>query len=108
LLESLISLRQILPQTEYDKFLNTPVPDPSRDGVAELVREIRGISRRKFNPLSGRFERFLQSVLRFSPVIDVLISSNPKVTALIWGSAKFVIMVKMPVSRGVSKNYQLM
>lgn len=85
----------MLSPDEILKLSQTPAPhQPGVSPTAEICRDITEEKvRRRFQILSSKIEPFFQSVLKFWPVIDVLVASKPEVAALVWGSFKFVIIV---------------
>jgi hypothetical protein len=43
---------------------------------------------------SSRLFRVLESIQGFSGVVDTFVSSRPNIAALVWGTVKFVIVVR--------------
>lgn len=47
--------------------------------------------------VASRLHNVLQSVWEFSTVVDTLVSSHPEIAALIWGSVKLTIKVRLTI-----------
>jgi citrate lyase beta subunit len=60
--------------------------------TAQLDQENR---LRKGRGVSGRLLSVLQSVQGFTTVVDTYVSSNPRIAALVWGSIKLALLVRM-------------
>ena len=43
--------------------------------------------------MGPRLITFLESVQQFSGIVDVFVSSNPQMAALVWGGVKFALLV---------------
>ena len=50
-------------------------------------------AKRGSNCVATRLLTFLQSIQQFTGVVDTIVSSNPAIAALVWGSVKFAILV---------------
>jgi hypothetical protein len=85
LLEALKNFQAIL-SPELRAQLNK---NPSASDIVELTENIDA----KKPKGSRRILAFLQSFQQFSTVVDTFIQSNPLVSALVWGSVKFLILV---------------
>ncbi|KAH7171285.1 hypothetical protein EDB81DRAFT_851905 [Dactylonectria macrodidyma] len=48
---------------------------------------------RRGKSIATRLSSFLQTIQQFSPIVDTMVSSNPHLAALIWGSIKFTFHV---------------
>lgn len=85
----------MLSPDEILKLSQTPAPNqPVVSATVEICRDTtEEKAKRRFRQFSSKIEPFFQSVLRFWPVIDVLVSAKSEVAALVWGSCKFVIIV---------------
>jgi hypothetical protein len=60
--------------------------------TAQLDRENQ---LRKGRGVANRLISVLQSVHAFSTVVETFVSSNPQIAALIWGSIKFAMLVRI-------------
>ncbi|RBA12849.1 hypothetical protein FPRO05_14071 [Fusarium proliferatum] len=65
-------------------------PDTVRIFTAQLDRESQ---LKKGRGIAGRLSSILQSVQRFSTVVDTFVSSRPDIAALVWGSLKLAMLV---------------
>jgi len=65
-------------------------PDTVRIFTAQLDRESQ---LKKGRGIAGRLSSILQSVHRFSVVVDTFVSSHPEIAALVWGSVKLAMLV---------------
>ncbi|KAI6747494.1 hypothetical protein HG530_015874 [Fusarium avenaceum] len=65
-------------------------PDTVRIFTAQLDRESQ---LRKGRGIAGRLSSILQSVQRFSTVVDTFVSSRPEIAALVWGSVKLAMLI---------------
>ncbi|KAK2471615.1 hypothetical protein H9L39_16606, partial [Fusarium oxysporum f. sp. albedinis] len=65
-------------------------PDTVRIFTAQLDRESQ---LKKGRGIAGRLSSILQSVQRFSTVVDTFVSSRPNIAALVWGSLKLAMLV---------------
>ena len=54
-------------------------------------------AKRRSRCVASRLERFLSSVQQFTGVINTLVSSNPQIAALVWGSVKLTLVVCFPI-----------
>jgi hypothetical protein len=73
---------------------------PDADAVMVLTAQLDAASRsRRGRSIASRLHSVLQSVREFSAAIDTFVSSNPEIAALIWGSVKITmdVRLKMPV-----------
>ncbi|KAF4335786.1 hypothetical protein FBEOM_10377 [Fusarium beomiforme] len=53
----------------------------------------RADPKRRGKSIATRLSSFLQTIQKFFPAIDVFVSSNPELAALIWGSLKLTFLV---------------
>ena len=53
----------------------------------------RKCSSRRSQCMGPRLITFLESIQQFSQVVDVFVSSNPQVAALVWGGVKLALLV---------------
>ncbi|KAM0368587.1 hypothetical protein ACHAO7_011095 [Fusarium culmorum] len=65
-------------------------PDTVRIFTAQLDRESQ---LKKGRGVAGRLSSILQSVQRFSTVVDTFVSSRPEIAALVWGSVKLAMLI---------------
>lgn len=85
--------RQILTVEEFTKLTTTP----DAQSFLDFTLEVDGKGKkRKLRRFASSFAPFLESVQRYSLAVEILISSNPQIAALVWGSLKFVIIVCLP------------
>lgn len=76
---------------EISKFSATP---PGPQSILNLTSEVDGKGKkRRLRRWASNFEPFLESIHRYSQAADVLVSSNPQIAALVWGSVRVVIIV---------------
>ncbi|KAG9251495.1 uncharacterized protein F5Z01DRAFT_267855 [Emericellopsis atlantica] len=50
---------------------------------------------RKGRGVAARLISVLQSVQAFSSIVDTLVSSKPDIAALVWGSVKLALLVRI-------------
>jgi hypothetical protein len=50
-------------------------------------------ARRRTRGVSGRLIKFLESIQQFSGIVGPLVSSNPALAALLWGSVQLMLLV---------------
>lgn len=84
---------EILTAEEFTKLTTTPDAQSFLDFTSEVDGKGK---KRKLRRFASSFAPFLESVQRYSHAVEILISSNPKIAALVWGSLKFVIIVRLP------------
>ena len=69
--------------------------------LAQLVKateEAHRVCYSKQTPGIARFQQILLAINKHALVADVLIQHQPQVTALVWGSIRFLIQVLCPLS----------
>ncbi|SCV61374.1 uncharacterized protein FFFS_15943 [Fusarium fujikuroi] len=71
-------------------------PDTVRIFTAQLDRESQ---LKKGRGIAGRLSSILQSVHRFSAVVDTFVSSHPEIAALVWGSVKLAMLIAVNYTR---------
>lgn len=77
-----------------DEILKLSAAPPGPQSILNLTSEVDGIGKkRRLRRCASAFEPFLESVQRYSQAVDVFVSSNPQIAALVWGSVKVVIIV---------------
>lgn len=83
---------EVLSPTERTEIQNNPSPERN---ILELTAAINDKVLLKFQAKRyvGRVQQFLAPLQGFSPIIDMFVSSNPRVSALVWGGLKLLIMV---------------
>jgi hypothetical protein len=54
-------------------------------------------STRRGKSIGARVYLMLQSVQKFSAIVDTFVSSHPDVAALVWGSVKLTVLVRHPL-----------
>ena len=52
-------------------------------------------AKRRSRGVATRLHRFLESIQQFSAIVDTFVSSKPSVAALVWGSIKFALLVRL-------------
>ncbi len=69
---------------------------PDAGAVVSFTTELdnRNAERRS-RGVATRLHRFLESIQQFSTIVDTFVSSKPSVAALVWGSIKFALLVRM-------------
>lgn len=90
--DALDAFRQLLTPAEYSDMLR------SSDLAASSVVDVTDALDRKYSKhgarrMMSRISPFLESVHQFSAIVDTFIQSDTKISALVWGSVKFLIMV---------------
>ena len=90
---ALTEFLQILPDTEQTKIKASTLPTES--AVIELTSEVSRTYKFRGQRYITRIEPFLQGVARFSGIVDTFIQCDPKISALIWGSLKLLLMVRL-------------
>lgn len=94
-------------QQAIEKFHRNLSPDeisklsaspPGPQSILNLMLEIDGKGKkRRLRRCASYFEPFLDSIQRYSQVVDSVVSSNPQIAGLVWGSVKVVIIVCLPL-----------
>lgn len=95
LLKALHDFQEILDPGQKQRFLSqSSVPDASAAIIltAEIDNEN---AKRRSRCVAARILSFLESVQQFCSVVDTFVSSNPRIAALVWGSVKFVMLVRI-------------
>lgn len=68
---------------------------PGPQSILNLILEVDGKGKkRRLRRLASYFQPFLESIERCARAGDVLVSSNPQIAALVWGSVSAVITVR--------------
>jgi hypothetical protein len=63
-------------------------------GILSFTAEIDRVNaNRRSRCVSSRLFGVLESVQEFSGIADTMVSSNPDIAALVWGSLKFALLV---------------
>jgi hypothetical protein len=72
---------------------------PTPDDVVQFTEQItKGMKTRKSNIFAERVQGLLYSIQQYSSIVDVCASSN-LTAALVWGSAKILLLVKfLPIA----------
>ena len=84
-----------LPLDQRDQF--KAIGSPTASDVISLTDEVnKKDSRRKSRDWAQRTRGILESVQQYSVVVDTFVQANPAISALVWGSVKFVILVVGP------------
>jgi hypothetical protein len=96
--DALVEFQSILSDSEKVQLKNLKqVPDA--DAVLTFTASLDRMNpNRRGRSVATRLYSFLQSVQQFTGVVDVFVSSNPSVAALVWGSVRFTMMVRRPIS----------
>lgn len=91
---ALENFHRILTPEEFAKLSNTP---PSAESILDMTKEIdRKGKKRRLRRFASHFAPLVDSIQRYSIAVEILISSNPQIAALVWGSIKVVIIVCLP------------
>ena len=86
-----------LPLDQRDQF--RAIATPTVSDVVSLTDEVnKKDSSRKSRVWAQRTKGILESVQQYSAVVDTFVQANPAISALVWGSIKFVILVAGPES----------
>jgi hypothetical protein len=68
-------------------------------GIAELLNAI-GLVKAKFHGTRGVHEAVVQKIAhtlsQYAAVVDIMIQQQPNITAVVWGSIRFLLQVKSP------------
>lgn len=87
---------RILTPEQFSALPNTP---PNAESIVKLTSEIdKSGKNRTLRRCGAFFEPLLESIQLYRDVADTLVSSNPQIAALVWGSVKIVIIVCVPCS----------
>lgn len=91
---------RILTAEEYSKLTTTPLDAQS---ILDLTLEVdeKG-KKRKLRWFASSFAPLLKFLQRYSRAVEILISSNVQIAALVWRSLKVVIIVCPPVPNSFS------
>lgn len=80
-----------------EELSNLPVTSPDALSMVKLTAEIDAKGKnRTLRRCGSYFDLLLESIMLYSGVADTLVSSNPQIAALVWGSVKIVILVCVP------------
>jgi hypothetical protein len=92
----LIAFQRCLTPAQREEF-STVSLRPDANSVIKFTTEIdeENWKRRKSRNVATRINDFLQSVEEFSSIVETMVSSNPAIAALVWGSVKFAIIVSL-------------
>lgn len=86
--------------------LSTSTTPPNAQSIIDLTSAIDGKGKkRRLRRWASSFVPFLESVQRYSLAVEVIISSNPRIAALVWGSLKIVIIVCVPFATESTVEY---
>ncbi|MCJ1377484.1 hypothetical protein MMC17_000579 [Xylographa soralifera] len=89
---ALDDFRSILTEEQRTRFVTTPTPDAN--AAVRLATEIdRENVNRTGRCLGVRLLTFLESVNKFSNIVDTFVSTNPQIAGLVWGSIKLTLLV---------------
>lgn len=88
------AIRESSSQQEWELEAINAIPDAN--AVVSFTTELdnRNAERRS-RGVATRLHRFLESIQQFSTIVDTFVSSKPSVAALVWGSIKFALLVRM-------------
>ncbi|KAF5571100.1 NACHT domain-containing protein [Fusarium pseudoanthophilum] len=78
--------------SEFECIQSVPDTDAVLVFTAELDLQRQ---KKKGKSIASRLFPFLQAVHNFAAVIDTLVSSNPTIAALVWGSVKMTMMIML-------------
>lgn len=85
----------ILSPEEISKLSTAP---PGPQSILNLTVDVNGkANKQRLRRWASCFEPFLKSIERYSQAVDVFVSYNPQIAALLWGSVRFVIIVCISV-----------
>lgn len=94
--------KKIKKGTEFSKIVlnEAELIDQIKHSMADLEKLIDEMGKRYKSESKSRktiesLRPFLDGVGRYSAVIDTMVSSNPMVSALIWGGFKFILIVSL-------------
>jgi hypothetical protein len=77
---------------------------PDADAVFIFTAQLDQSSRSRGRSIASRLHSVLQCVREFSAVVDVFVSSNPQIAALVWGSVKLTVQVRIPASSSLQRD----
>ena len=95
--EAIVDFQHVLSneqRQELHRIREVPNVDAVLVFTAQLDLNIRNKNRRGRSIASNLFS-VLQSVSEFSAIIDTFVSSNPEIAALVWGSVKLTMLVRL-------------
>ncbi len=98
LLSALANFQTLLTTEESQKFVHLIQTSPiDADALQHAIVQAENIQVAKLsNKISIRILPFLKCVQSFAGVVDTFIQSNPRVSALVWGGVKLLLMVWIP------------
>ena len=86
-----------LPLDQRNQF--RAIGTPAVSDVISLTDKVnKKDSSRKSRDWAQRTRGILESVQQYSAVVDTFVQANPAISALVWGSIKFVILVASTIS----------
>ncbi|KAI9770983.1 MAG: hypothetical protein M1840_002687 [Geoglossum simile] len=90
---ALRDFQDVLSPDQKKMFLAQATTVPDAAAVFILTAEIdRENAKRRSRGVATRLFSILESVQKFSTIVDTFVSSNPSIAALVWGSMKFAIL----------------
>jgi hypothetical protein len=70
---------------------------PDADAVLVFTAQLDAQNRtRKGSSIASRLYSVLQSVRDFCTIVNTIVSSHPEIAALVWGSVKLTMLVRLP------------
>lgn len=89
--QALQEFHAVLTPEDIPTLSNTPL---STESILGVVSEVDGKGKkRKLRRFVSAFEPLLDFIQRYSTAVETIVSSNPQIAALVWGSVKVVIIV---------------
>ncbi|KAL0630785.1 hypothetical protein Q9L58_010363, partial [Maublancomyces gigas] len=96
--QALEAFHRILTSEEFSA-LSTGGSPPNAQSILNLTTEVNGKGKkRRLRRWAACFAPFLESFQRYSVAVETIVSSNPQIAALVWGSVKIVILVSLNFS----------
>ncbi|THX79338.1 hypothetical protein D6D04_05225 [Aureobasidium pullulans] len=91
--DALRSFQDSLDPEQKTKFLIIKAV-PDAHAVAEFTHQLdQENAKRQSRCVSARISPLLESIQRFSGIVETFVSSHPQIAALIWGSIKLVLQI---------------
>ena len=90
---ALVDFEATLDETQRGEFQKLSA-QPHARAVVQFTAELdRKNAERRSRCIAARLHPVLETVQQYSRVVDMFVSSNPKVAALLWGSIKLTLHV---------------
>jgi len=85
-------------QNHLDQWKSDPCSFPQSATLEDLRSEIKELGnnyqKTRVHSYTSKLSRLIDRFERFFKVVDTFVSSNPTISALVWGGIRFIIQVR--------------